>query len=616
MPPDEKTLMPDDVGATDRSAAENGTEHGSTATEEETGPQRTSPEGPPQERVPWATSHFEVMMGKPLYGAILDADTSDLIAQVDKRNSTSIHDLRETQAGLSGALVYLTEDGFGDEKKIEISLKSPADSEADNSEATDSGASDRETERLVGALREEIQALRTETDGGGPAPDANAEDLWDQIETLRERLSKLREQNQSLLDKIDDKEAQLRKVRNEKRGEISQLRDQREQLRVEKNQLTRERDKLTRRLENAEERSEELEDTTASLRDRIDRLKSKVATAGEDGGPEDEGFWAMLFERLLGEDGVLSDVDGSAISRVMTQLSQQQAQRQPQQVPASATRAAGGASPSGASAPGGLQRGAARQAQPGQPQQAQGNQAQNMQGQRGDGEDTPSQGGEAQAGQAQSGQAQGRTRQPDSQNQPQRMMDRDEAISDLFKRIIEDSVGRLQGDLTEEQIQESSGLVARRLEEYRRTQGFEIQPHEWAQLLIELTAAVDRMKTDGDKAGIFCHRLWPMLQVFSDQLEVVNNFPPDMAATTLQNFYESSEQMLLGQKIRVTDSMHSVLSGVISVLAEHLPTGERPGGAPGGSSSSGSSSNRSSSSGSSSNGALPEGEQNDLPPGL
>jgi len=616
MPPDEKTLMPDDVGATDRSAAENGTEHGSTATEEETGPQRTSPEGPPQERVPWATSHFEVMMGKPLYGAILDADTSDLIAQVDKRNSTSIHDLREKRSGLSGALVYLTEDGFGDEKKIEISLKSPADSEADNSEATDSGASDRETERLVGALREEIQALRTETDGGGPAPDANAEDLWDQIETLRERLSKLREQNQSLLDKIDDKEAQLRKVRNEKRGEISQLRDQREQLRVEKNQLTRERDKLTRRLENAEERSEQLEDTTASLRDRIDRLKSKVATAGEDGGPEDEGFWAMLFERLLGEDGVLSDVDGSAISRVMTQLSQQQAQRQPQQVPASATRAAGGASPSGASAPGGLQRGAARQAQPGQPQQAQGNQAQNMQGQRGDGEDTPSQGGEAQAGQAQSGQAQGRTRQPDSQNQPQRMMDRDEAISDLFKRIIEDSVGRLQGDLTEEQIQESSGLVARRLEEYRRTQGFEIQPHEWAQLLIELTAAVDRMETDGDKAGIFCHRLWPMLQVFSDQLEVVNNFPPDMAATTLQNFYESSEQMLLGQKIRVTDSMHSVLSGVISVLAEHLPTGERPGGAPGGSSSSGSSSNRSSSSGSSSNGALPEGEQNDLPPGL
>jgi len=201
------------------------------------------------------------------------------------------------------------------------------------------------------------------------------------------------------------------------------------------------------------------------------------------------------------------------------------------------------------------------------------------------------------------------------------MMDRDEAISDLFKRIIEDSVGRLQGDLTEEQIQESSGLVARRLEEYRTTQGFEIQPHEWAQLLIELTAAVDRMETEGDKAGVFCHRLWPMLQVFSDQLEVVNNFPPDMAATTLQNFYESSEQMLLGQKIPVTDSMHSVLSGVISVLAEHLPTGERPGGTPGSSSSGGSSSNRSSSSGSTSNrsasnGALPEEEQNDLPPGL
>lgn len=607
--------MPDDVGATDRSAAENGTEHGSTATEEGPGPQGTSPEGPPQERVPWATSHFEVMMGKPLYGAILDADTSDLIAQVGKRNSTSIHDLRDTQAGLSGALLYLTEDGFGDEKEIEISLKAPAGSEAatpgtGDSEAGDSEAADRDTERLVGALREEIQALRTEPEGGGPAPDANAEDLWDQIETLRERLSKLREQNQSLLDKIDDKEAQLRKVRNEKRGEISQLRDQREQLRVEKNQLIRERDKLTRRLENAEERSEQLEDTTASLRDRIDRLKSKVATAGEDGGPEDEGFWAMLFERLLGEDGVLSDVDGSAISRVMTQLSQQQAQRQPQQVPASATRAAPGASRSG-----GLQRGAARQAQNGQAQggpqggQAQGNQAQNMRGQGGGGEDTPSQSGETQGG-APGGSTE-RPRQTDPQNQPQRMMDRDEAISDLFKRIIEDSVGRLQGDLTEEQIQESSGLVARRLEEYRTTQGFEIQPHEWAQLLIELTAAVDRMETDGDKAGIFCHRLWPMLQVFSDQLEVVNNFPPDMAATTLQNFYESSEQMLLGQKIRVTDSMHSVLSDVISVLADHLPTGERPGGTP-----EGSASNRSSSSGSSSNGALPEGEQNDLPPGL
>jgi len=567
----DETIMPSDVGADENSSTPNG----SPATTES----RVQEAPPESDDAPWATSHFEVMMGKTLYGAILDAETDDLIAQVEKRNSTSIHDLRERE-GISGKVIYLTEGEDGDERRIELSLKESANSKGEETEESD-------MEKLVGTLREEIRSMRSEQSPSGPGPDADKDDLWDQINTLRERLSKMRDEKQNLLDDLDEAEGKLRKVRNEKRSEIATLRDKREEFRVKFQQMKRERDRLERQLEDAEERAEELEDTVTSLRDRNDRLKSKVANVGDEEDGAADGFWARLFERLLGEDGMLSDVDGTAISRVMAQLSQQQAQSQPQQVPAGAAgqmqRSAGAPQVSAQNGGGAVHRAPQQPGgQGGQPPGAQ--QAQ-------------------QAGQSQQGQP-----SQQSQNQPEEMMDRDEAIGDLFKRIIEDSVGRLQGSFSEEDIQESAALVSQRLDEYRTQQGFEIQPHEWSQLLIELTAAVDRMDIEGGKAEVFCHKLWPMLQVFSDQLEVVNNFPPELAATTLQNFYESSDQMLLGNKIQVTDSMHDVLAGVIGVLADHLGTGQRPGGQP--------SADGSGSGGEEGQGALPDDEQNELPPGL
>lgn len=570
MPKQDQTLMPEDVGAEDSTSTQNGsTPSGST-------PSKSSKEAPPEGGdVRWATSHFEVMMGKPLYGALLDAETDDLITQIKKRDSTSIHDLRDREA-LSGKVIYLTEGESGSENRIEVSLKERPDASGEEEQ-------DSEAEKLVGALREEIRALRTDQSPDGPGPDADKADLWEQIETLRDRLSDLRDKNQDLLDEIDGKEAQLRKVRNEKRGEISQLRDKREEFRVKIQQLKRERDKLQRQLNDAEERSEELEETVTNLRDRNDRLKSRVANVGGDEESAGEGFWAMLFERLLGEDGMLSEVDGTAIGRVMAQLSQQQAQSQPQQVPAGTAgqmQGGGAAQPPGAAGP--VHRAQQQaQAQPqGQPQAQPSQQAQTESG--------------------------GQPQQP-SQNQPEEMMDRDEAIGDLFKRIIEDSVGRFQGSFSEQEIQESAQIVGQRLEEYRTQQGFEIQPHEWAQLLVELTAAVDRMDIDGDVGMVFCHRLWPMLQQFSDQLQVVDYMSAPQGATTLQNFYESSDQMLLGNRIEVTTSMQTILTRVIEVLSEYLGTGERPGGQP---------SPESGADESDEPGALPGDEQNDLPPGL
>jgi len=571
--PDDETIMPSDVGAEESTPQPNG-----SASESGSPPKEAPPE---EEQVPWATSHFEVMMGKPLYGALLDAETDDLITQVKKRDSTSIHDLRERD-GLTGEITYLTEDGDGNETRIELSLKQSAEGEEDTQQS--------ETEKLVGALREEIRAMNSSgSERDGPAPDADKDDLWDQIETLRDRLSKMRDKNQDLLDEIDEAEGKLRKVRNEKRGEISQLRDQREELRVKTQQLKRERDKLQRQLDDAEEREEELEETVTSLRDRNDRLKSRVANVGDEDSGASEGFWAMLFERLLGEDGMLSEIDGTAIGRVMTQLSQQQAQSQPQQVPAGAAAqiqgGAGAAQPQGAAGP--VHRA-------GQQAQTQGQQQGHPQGQP--------------AAQTQ-GQPSGSAPQQQSSNQSEEMMDRDQAIADLFKRIIEDSIGRLQGGISEQEIQESSDLVGQRLEEYRSQQGFQIQPHEWAQLMWELTAAVERMEVEGDVGMVFCHKLWPMLLTFSDQLQVVDYMPADQAATTLQNFYESSDNMLLGNRIEITGSMIQILTRVIEVLKSHLGTGERPGGVPSGSSS------ESSGGGEEPGEAFP-GEANDTPPGL
>lgn len=189
------------------------------------------------------------------------------------------------------------------------------------------------------------------------------------------------------------------------------------------------------------------------------------------------------------------------------------------------------------------------------------------------------------------------------------MMDRNQVIADLFKRIIEDSIGRLQGKISEGELQESSELVGNRLQEYRSEKGIEIQPHEWAQLMWELTAAVERMEVEGDVGMIFCHKLWPMLLTFSEQLQVVNYMAADRAATTLQNFYESSDNMLLGNRIEITESMIKVLARVIDVLKDHLGTGQRPGGTPSRGSAEGP--------GSEASDETSSGEdENDLPPGL
>lgn len=574
MPNDDDTIPPSEVGVEESSPQPNG-----SASESESVSTTSNKEAPPEEdNVPWATSHFEVMMGKPLYGAILDAETDDLITQVQKRDSTSIHDLRE-RGEVAGKVLYLTEGAEGGETRIELSLKESAETEED--------AEQSETEKLVSALRDEIRGMQSSGEQrDGPAPDADKEDLWDQIETLRDRLSNLRDKNQDLLDDIDEAEGKLRKVRNEKRGEISQLRDQREELRVEKQQLKRERDKLERELEKTEQREEELEEKLTSMRDRNDRLKSRVANVGDEDDGAGEGFWAMLFERLLGENGMLSEVDGTAIGRIMAQISQQQAQSQPQQVPTgAAAQMQGGAGAQQAQGGAGPVHRAPQQGQPqGQPQ--------------------------GQAAAQPPGGSGGEQPQQQSPNQSEEMMDRDQAVADLFKRIIEDSVHRLQGEISEEEIQKSSDLVGQRLEEYRSQQGFEIAPHEWAQLMWELCAAVDRMDIEGDVGMTFCHRLWPMLLTFSDQLQVVEYMPADQATTTLQNFYESSDNMLLGNRIQITGSMQQILARVVEVLKEHLGTGERPGGVPSGNDAEASGSEEAP------DGALPEEEQNDLPPGL
>lgn len=607
MSSDNETIMPSDVGAKESSPQANGSSENGSSSRTTKGGQGGAPSpskstskastskvsGSQGAEVEWATSHFEVMMGQPLYGALLDAETEDLITQVRTQDGASIHDLRK-EGIVSGEVLYLTQDENGKETRIELSLKTAG--------STGGVPTGSEAEKLIGALRDEI--LNSGGDESrGPAPDADKEDLWDQIETLRDRLTKMRDKNQDLLDEIDNAEGKLRKVRNEKRGEIAQLRDKREELRVENQQLKRERDKLKREVQNKEGREEELEEKLTTMRDRNDRLKSRVANvSGEDDGTPD-GFWAMLFERLLGEDGMLSEVDGTAISRVMAQLSQQQAQDQPQQVPGAAMAQMQGAAGPGGGAASPVQRAgqqrASQQAAQGQRQQAQAAQAQSRQAQSPQSQSPQVQSQEEASRAAGQENSEGQPQQAPP-NQPEEMMDRDEAVADLFKRIIEDSIGRLQGAVSEAEIQKSSKIVGQRLDEYRSQQGFQIQPHEWAQLMWELTAAVDRMDLEEEVGQVFCSRLWPMLLTFSDQLQVVNYMPADQAATTLQNFYESSDTMLLGNRIEITGSMHQKLTGVIAVLKSHLGSGERPEDPTGES--------------------APEdsfsGEQNDTPPGL
>lgn len=160
-------------------------------------------------------------------------------------------------------------------------------------------------------------------------------------------------------------------------------------------------------------------------------------------------------------------------------------------------------------------------------------------------------------------------------------MSRDEAVGDLFARIIEDSAGRLTGEFGEAQTQEHADLIGGRLQAYRE-EGVTLQLKEWAQLLIELTATTRNVDL-GERPGLqFCHQLWPILEVFSDELTVVQSLDASMAANTMVNAYQElpEDQMLLGEKLEVTERDVETLTSVIEVIEQALQSGERPGGQP------------------------------------
>jgi hypothetical protein len=522
----ENSIMPEDTGMTE-DVPESSNGH--------------TEEGPPKdtEDVPWATSHFQVMMGKPLYGALLDAETDDLIAQVQKRDSTTIHKIRDRE-GLSGKIRYLTEGGDGEEISIEVSLKEPKET----------GQEEPDSEELVSQIRDEV--LTHLPDRESTTGNADREDLQDEIDTLSKRLQSLRDRNQELRSRVEDRNQDLREAHNEHRTALSKLRSERETLRVEKARLEREKEDLKSRAEDAEEREQELEETVRELRDRIGRLKSQVTaldTGDDDDGGGSGGFWEQIAERVLGEDGILSELDGQSVQQVIAHLSQQRAQSQPQQV--QARRA-----PQVQSQRSGLQSGGGQQS-----------------GRAAGGGRQPQQRAQAQR--------QNRAPQNSQSQQPQRTMDRDEEVAKLFKRIIGDSVKCLQGAKSEAEIQETADTVNAKLKDLRSNPGFQIQPHEWAQLLVELSSGVSRMDFgDTDPAMAFCHRLWPILLTFSDQLDLVTKFDSGMAAAWVANSYEGSSDLLLQNRVEVTEDMKSILEGVVSILKDHLGTGERPGGVP------------------------------------
>lgn len=563
--PSDDPILPSDVEEDDGSGSES----------------QNIQEEAPELNAKHATSHFEVMMGKPIWGAILDAETRELKAQVPKRKSRSITEVCREE-DIWGDMLYFTEKADGEEVEIDFTIPEPESTDPSRKQENQ-GEKLEQARSRIRELESKVSRLKEKKDES-----AKVKDLRDQVENFREECSDLREEKRKVRSRKQDLREELQKAKNDLINEKATLRQEKEDLRAEKDRLERRVERAETRAEKAEDREDEMQETIDELRDRNDRLKRQSVQVGE-GDESSKGFWEMLGERLM--DGPLDNIEEKLpqiIQRIQAATQGQQPQRVPQQV-----------------TPHGGQRG---QRQNGRPQaQRQNGQAQTRRRSQGQGsaqrpngaagspagdgappqpQTTPSGGGGSSrpgGGSGGEGGPEGGGEQPRSNSeQPQNdTMSRDEAVGDLFARIIEDSAGRLTGEFGEAQTQEHADLIGGRLQAYRE-EGVTLQLKEWAQLLIELTATTRNVDL-GERPGLqFCHQLWPILEVFSDELTVVQSLDASMAANTMVNAYQElpEDQMLLGEKLEVTERDVETLTSVIEVIEQALQSGERPGGQP------------------------------------